>query len=135
MSPGSTAIATTGILVEDCTGTAINMADNFVAMPTDAIVTDGCDFIDENRVLGGTKPAPLVLSPSGDAVTLSGTTISGFDTGVESDAGTLSIIDNATIAGVSEGVWAYDTQLMINYAELDGGTSVSASCSKTAVRL
>ena len=125
MSPGSTVIATTGILVEDCTGTAINMADNFVAMPTDAIVADGCDFIDENsELLGGDQASTSgVVSASGDAVTLSGTTISGFDTGVESDAGTLSIIDNATIAGVSEGVWAYDTQLLINYAELDGGTS------------
>ena len=70
-----------------------------------------------------TKPAPLVLFPPAVTRTLSGTTISGFDTGVEADAGTLSIIDNATIAGVSEGVWAYDTQLLINYAELDGGTS------------
>ena len=125
MSPGSTVIGTTGILVEDCTGTGINMADNFVAMPTDAMLTDGCDVYDENsEFVGGDQASTSgVVSTSGDAVTLSGTTVYGFDTGVESDGGILTIIDNATIAGVSEGVWAYDTQLMINYAELDGGTS------------
>ena len=68
MSPGSTVIATTGILVEDCTGTGINMADNFVAVPTDAIVTDGCDFIDENSELVGGDQASTsgVVSTSGD---------------------------------------------------------------------
>ena len=125
MSPGSSLMATTGILVEDCTGTGINMADNFVAMPTDAVVTDGCDVYDENSELLGGDQASTVgfVTTSGDTVTLSGTTISGYETGVEADGGVLSIIDYATIGGESEGVWAYDTQLLINYADLDGGAS------------
>ncbi len=125
MTPGSGAISTTGILVEDCTGTAINMADNFVAVITDAVLTDGCDVIDENsELLGGSQVSTTgFVSTSGDTVTLSGTTISGYDTGVESDGGTLSIIDNASIAGITLGAHAYDTQLMVNYADFDGGTS------------
>lgn len=125
MSPTSTIITTTGILVEDCTGTGINMADNLVAVNSDAVLTDGCDVVDENSELtGGSQTATSgFVTTSGDSVTLSGTTISGFDTGVEADGGALTITDNASIAGLSEGVWAYDTQLMVNYADFDGGAN------------
>ena len=99
------------------------MADNLVAVNSDAVLTDGCDVTDENSELtGGSQTATSgFVTTSGDSVTLSGTTISGFETGVEADGGSLTITDNASIAGLSEGVWAYDTQLMVNYADFDGG--------------
>ena len=138
ISPGREVSATTGITLEACSGTTINMEDNTISLPTDAIVLDGCDAVDEmSTLMGGSQAGTMgVINENGDSITLSGTDISGYEVGAYVDGGSISLIENAsitsdttvgtTIAGASNdafALWAYDSSVMTYNASLDGGST------------
>ena len=97
ISPGREVSATTGITLEACSGTTINMEDNTISLPTDAIVLDGCDATDEmSTLIGGSQAGTMgVINENGDSISLSGTDISGYEVGAYVDGGSISLIENA----------------------------------------
>ncbi|MBT5255440.1 MAG: hypothetical protein HOL72_06725, partial [Euryarchaeota archaeon] len=115
-----------GISAVDCASVTINSADNTITLSDNAIVLENCDLVDDGSILSGdssTSTSGINSADGVNTVTLDGTTVSGYDTGVDMPSGTLNLMGDASLAGDSYGVHATDTTVIAINAAVDGGTS------------
>lgn len=120
-----------GMRFEDCDMTlyTVSTRANQITIGQDALVVDSCTWEDTNSVLTGTDQAGSVGfnddNTYGAPVILSGTTISGFETGVLKTSGDLTLNNGATFtAGASGvGVATDGIEVVANSITVDGGTS------------
>ena len=126
-SPGRTAPSAVGMVFEDCTGISINSARNTITLSDNAISLSNCDMTDVDSVLQGEGDASTVGidadDMNGDLLTLSGTTISGFATGVEKTSGELTMTGDSSISGDDYGVYIDDATVVAINAAVGGGTT------------
>ncbi|MGY8727882.1 MAG: hypothetical protein ACKVKS_01490, partial [Candidatus Poseidoniales archaeon] len=125
-SSGRTAPSAVGLVFEDCSsGISINSARNAVTLSDNAMVISNCDVTDTSSVLVGQGDTLTVGldadNANADSLTLSGTTISGYATGVEKSSGELILVGNASLSGDDYGVYAEDTSVLAINAAVNGG--------------
>ena len=124
-SSGRTAPAAVGLVFEDCSGVSINSARNSVVLSDNAMVISNCDVTDLSSVLQGQGDAVTVGIDAddlnSDSLTLSGTTISGFATGVEKTSGDLTLTGDASLSGDDFGVYVDDASVIAINAAVNGG--------------
>ena len=125
-TPGRTAPSAVGLVFEDCSsGISINSARNAVTLSDNAMVISNCDVTDTSSVLVGQGDTLTVGldadNANADSLTLSGTTISGYATGVEKSSGELILVGNASLSGDDYGVYAEDTSVLAINAAVNGG--------------
>ena len=127
ISAGRTAPSAVGLVLEDCDGVSINTARNTITLSDMAMDIDNCDVTDESSVITGSDDSSTVGidsdDASGDTLTLSGTTISGYATGVEKTSGELILTGDASISGVDYGVYVDDATVVAINAAVDGGAT------------
>ena len=126
-SPGRTAPAAVGLVFEDCTGVSINSARNTVTLSDNAMAISNCDVNDISSVLQGYDDSSTIGidadDANGDLLTLSGTTITGFATGVEKTSGELTLTGDASLSGEDYAVYVDDTSVIAIDAAVNGGTT------------
>jgi hypothetical protein len=126
-SPGRTAPAAVGLVFEDCSGVSINFARNTVTLSDNAMSLSNCDMTDVDSVLQGEGDSSTVGIDAddlnGDILTLSGTTISGFSTGVEKTSGELIMTGYSSVTGDDYGVYVDDATVVAINAAVGGGTT------------
>ena len=126
LSTGRTSPNAVGITATDCDSVAIQSASNTINIGDNAIVIEDCDYSDVDSVLSGDSLASTVGILGDDAntiLTLNGTDISGYATGVSKENGDLFMIGDASIAGTDYGVFAEDTYVVAIDAHVDGGST------------
>ena len=126
LSAGRISPNAVGITAMDCSSVDIISAGNSITLSDNAIVLEDCDFNDNGSVLtgDGTSLTNGIISADGvNAVSLLGTSISGYDTGVEMPSGTLNLLGAATISGATYGVHAIGTTVTAINAAVDGGSA------------
>ena len=115
---------------EDCDMTlyVISTQNNQVTIGQDALVVDSCTWEDTNSVLTGTNQAGSVGfnddNSYGASCILSGTTISGFETGVLKTSGDLTLNNGATFTAGDggNGVSTSGIDVVATGITVDGGT-------------
>ena len=126
-SPGRTAPSAVGMVFEDCTGISINSARNTITLSDNAMSLSNCDMTDVDSVLQGEGDSLTVGIDAddlnGDLLTLSGTTISGFATGVEKTSGELTMTGYSSVSGDDYGVYVDDATVVAINAAVGGGTT------------
>ncbi len=126
-SVGRLAPAAVGLVFEDCSGVTINSARNNIVMSDNSMVISNCDVVDSSSVLQGRSDTATVGidadDANGDALTLSGTTISGFATGVKKTSGDLTLTGDASLAGDVYGVHVDDASVVAINAAVHGGAT------------
>jgi parallel beta-helix repeat protein len=126
-SPGRTAFVAVGLVFEDCSGVSINSARNTVTLSDNAMSLSNCDMTDVDSVLQGEGDSSTVGIDAddlnGDILTLSGTTISGFSTGVEKTSGELIMTGYSSVTGDDYGVYVDDATVVAINAAVGGGTT------------
>jgi len=133
-----------GMRFEDCDMTlyTISTRSNQVTIGQDALVVDSCTWEDTNSVLTGTDQAGSVGfnddNAYGAPVVLSGTVISGFETGVLKTSGDLTLNNGASFTagdngnGVStDGIDVVAEGITVDGGSTGTGMSVSNSNSLT----
>ena len=124
-STGRTAPAAVGLVYEDCSSVQINSARNAVTLSDNAMVISGCDVVDSSSVLEGQGDSMTVGIDAddinSDSLTLSGTIINGFATGVEKTSGALVMTGNAVLSGDDYGVYVDDASVIAINAAVNGG--------------
>ena len=127
LSAGRVAPNAVGLLMEDCNAVTINSARNSVTLSDNAMFVSNCDVTDSGSTLQGDGTASTyginADDANGDTLTLSGTTVSGFDTGVMKTSGELYLTGAASLAGDSYGVYVDDVTVSAITASVDGGTT------------
>ena len=127
ISAGRTAPSAVGLVFEDCDGVSINSARNTITLSDIAMDIDNCDVTDVSSVITGSNDASTVGidsdDASGDTLTLSGTTISGYATGVEKTSGELILTGDASITGSDYGVSVDDATVVAINAAVNGGAT------------
>jgi hypothetical protein len=123
-----------GIRIESCDMTQyhISTISNTVNIGQDALVADSCTWIDQGSTLTGTDLAGSVGfnddNAYGASVTLTGTTISGFETGALKTSGDLSIITSSITAGANGiGVSTDGIDVIFKDSTFDGGSNGQAA--------
>ena len=126
-SPGRTAPSAVGLVFEDCTGISISSARNTITLSDNAMSLSNCDVTDVDSVLQGAGDSLTVGidadDANGDLLTLSGTTIAGFATGVEKTSGELTLTGDSSISGDDFGVYVDDATVIAINAAVNGGTT------------
>ena len=126
-SPSRTAPAAVGLVFEDCSGVSINSARNTITLSDNAMSISNCDMTDVDSVLQGQSDSMTVGIDAddfnGDSLTLSGTTISGFATGVEKTSGELIMTGYASLSGDDYGVYVDDATVIAINAAVGGGST------------
>ncbi|NCG01730.1 MAG: type IV pilin, partial [Euryarchaeota archaeon] len=126
-SPGRTAPSAVGVGFEDCSSVSINSARNTVTLSDNAMVISNCDVSDTSSVLQGQGDSTTVGidadDPNGDLLTLTGTTIAGFATGVEKTSGELTLTGDASISGDDYGAYVDDATVVAINAAVNGGST------------
>tara|TARA_B110000444_G_scaffold261492_1_gene314159 strand:- start:19257 stop:32756 length:13500 start_codon:yes stop_codon:yes gene_type:complete len=119
--------AAVGLVLEDCSGVSINTARNTILLSDNAMSISNCDVSDEGSSLQGEGDSSTVGinadDANSDALSLSGTTISGFATGVEKTSGDLMLTGDASISGDDYGVYVDDSTVTAINAAVNGGTT------------
>ena len=123
-----------GIRIESCDMTQyhISTISNTVTIGQDALVADSCTWKDQDSTLTGTDQAGSVGfnddNAYGASVTLSGTTISGFETGILKTSGDLNVISASTITAGANGVGLSSDgiDVILKDSTFDGGSSGQA---------
>jgi parallel beta-helix repeat protein len=126
LSAGRLSPNAVGISALDCDGVDINSAANSIMLSDNAILVENCNFNDNASVLSGdgsTSTVGINSAVGANAISLEGTTVSGFDTGVKMPSGTLDMWGDASIAGASYGVHATSTTIWAVNAAVDGGST------------
>ena len=126
LSSGRTSPNAAGITAIDCQSVSINSASNTVTLTDNAIVIEDCDFSDVGSTLTGADSASttgILGDDTNTVLTLNGTTISGYATGVLKENGNLHMIGGSDIAGSDYGVYADSTSVYAIDASVDGGTA------------
>ena len=126
-SPGRTAPSAVGMVFEDCSSVSINSARNTVTLSDNAMVISNCDVSDTSSVLQGQGDTSTIGidadDPNGDLLTLTGTTIAGFATGVEKTSGELTLTGDASISGDDYGAYVDDATVVAINAAVNGGST------------
>jgi hypothetical protein len=126
-SAGRTAPNAVGLIYENCAGVSVNSARNDVNVMDNAMVISNCDVTDVASVLQGSADSVTVGinadDANGDALTLSGTIIAGFETGVEKTSGALTLNGDASITGEDYGVYVDDATVIAINAAVNGGST------------
>ena len=126
-STGRTAPSAVGLVFEDCSSVTINSARNTVTLSDNAMSISNCDVVDSSSVFVGQGDSLTVGidadDASGDSLTLSGTTISGYATGVEKTSGDLMLTGDATLTGEDYAVYVDDASVVAINAAVNGGAS------------
>jgi FlaG/FlaF family flagellin (archaellin) len=124
-SPGRTAPAAVGLVFEDCSGVSINSARNTVTLSDNALAISNCDVSDISSVLQGHGDSSTIGidadDANGDHLTLTGTTITGFATGVKKTSGELTLTGDASLTGEDYGVYVDDASVIAINAAVNGG--------------
>ena len=126
LSAGRTSPNAIGLNVVDCDAVTIQSSANTINIGDNAIVIEDCDFSDVGSTLTGDDLASTVgvlADDTNSALTLNGTDISGYATGVQKENGDLFMIGGAVIAGDEYGVYAEDTYVVAIDAHVDGGST------------
>jgi len=126
-SPSRTAPSAVGLVFEDCSGVSINSARNTVTLSDNAMAISNCDVSDLSSVLQGKDDSSTVGidadDANGDHLTLTGTTITGFATGVEKTSGELTLTGDASLSGEDYGVYVDDVSVIAINAAVNGGAT------------
>ena len=105
LSAGRVSPNAVGLLMEDCAGVTINSARNTVTLSDGAMIISDCDVTDADSTFQGDGTSSTygidADNANGDILTLSGTSISGYDTGVLKTSGDLILTGSADLAGDS----------------------------------
>ncbi|MBT5254486.1 MAG: type IV pilin, partial [Euryarchaeota archaeon] len=126
LSAGRVSPNAVGISAIDCASVTINSAGNSITLSDNAMVLENCDLSDDGSILSGDSATSTIGINSADGVntvTLDGTSVSGYDTGVDMPSGTLNLMGDASLAGDSYGVYAADTTVIAVNAAVDGGAT------------
>lgn len=126
LSAGRISPNAVGISLIDCASVTINSAANSIILSDNAMVVENCDLSDNASVLtgDGTSSTYGINSADGaNTITLDGTTVSGYDTGVEMPSGTLNMMGDASIAGATYGVHVDGATVTAVKASVDGGST------------
>ena len=127
LSAGRVAPNAIGLLMEDCAGVQINSANNSVTLSDAAMVISNCDVSDVGSTFQGDGTASTngidADDLNGDSLTLSGTTVSGYETGVTKTSGALYLTGDASLTGTSYGAYVDDATVSAITAHVDGGAT------------
>ena len=126
LSAGRTAPNAVGLTAEDCDSVTVQSSMNTITLDDNAIVLLDCDFSDVGSTITGGDYAStigIVGDDTNTALTLNGTDVSGFATGVHKENGDLTLIGGASLAGDEYGVFAQDTYVVAIDAHVDGGST------------
>lgn len=126
LSAGRTSPNAVGITATDCDGVAIQSASNSIDLGDNAIIIENCDYSDVGSVLTGdslSSTVGILADDTNSDLTLNGTEVSGYATGVSKENGVLFMIGDAEIAGTDYGVYAEDTYVYALVAHVDGGAT------------
>jgi len=126
ISAGRTAPNAVGLTAEDCDSVTVQSSMNTITLDDNAIVLLDCDFSDVGSIITGGDYAStigIVGDDTNTALTLNGTDVSGFATGVHKENGDLTLIGGASLAGDEYGVFAQDTYVVAIDAHVDGGST------------
>ena len=127
LSAGRISPNAVGLLMEDCNGVTINSARNSVTLSDSAMVVSNCDVTDSGSTLQGDGTSSTygidADDANGDTLTLSGTSVSGYDTGVMKTSGELYLTGAASLTGDSYGVYVDDATVSAITASVDGGAT------------
>ena len=123
-----------GIRIEACDMTQyhISTISNTVNIGQDALVADSCTWMDQGSTLTGTDLAGSVGfnddNAYGASVVLSGTTISGFETGAKKTSGDLTILSGSTITAGANGLglMTQNIDVILKDSTFDGGATGKA---------
>ena len=126
LSTGRTSPNAVGITATACDSVAIQSATNTINLGDNAIVLDDCDFSDVGSTLTGddlSSTIGIVGDDTNTILTLNGTDVSGYATGVSKENGDLFMIGGASLAGSEYAVYAEDTYVVAIDAHVDGGAT------------
>lgn len=126
LSAGRLSPNAVGISALDCDGVEIFSAANSIMLSDNAILVENCNFNDNASVLSGdgsTSTIGINSDVGANTISLDGTTVSGYDTGVEMPSGNLNMMGGASISGASYGVHATSTTIWAVDAAVDGGST------------
>ena len=126
LSAGRVAPNAVGITAEDCAAVSVQSSQNVINIGDNAIVITDCDFNDVGSTVTGddlSSTVGIVADDTNVALTLNGTTVSGYATGVSKENGDLSMIGDADISGTDYGVFATDTYVVAIGAHVSGGST------------
>ncbi|RJU82349.1 MAG: type IV pilin [Candidatus Poseidoniales archaeon] len=120
-----------GIRIESCDMTQyhISTISNTVNIGQDALVADSCTWKDQGSTLTGTDQAGSVGfnddNTYGALVVLSGTTISGFETGILKTSGDLTVLSSSTVTAGANGIGLSTSgiDVILKDSTFDGGAS------------
>ena len=114
LSVGRTAPSAVGVTYADCDAIGISSSSNTITLEDNAMVIDDCDVNDVGSTFTGVGASGTtgVFSDSAfNGLTLNGTTISGYDTGVHKELGVLSLTGDADITGDAYGIYTDDVEV------------------------
>ncbi|MFZ8906721.1 MAG: Ig-like domain-containing protein, partial [Poseidonia sp.] len=126
LSAGRSSFNAVGITATSCDAVAIQSASNIINLADNAIEIDDCDFSDVGSTLTGDGLAStvgIVGDDTNTVLTLNGTDVSGYATGVSKENGDLFMIGGAYLAGSDYGVFVEDTYVVAIDAHVDGGST------------
>ena len=116
-----------GMIFDDCTDVVIQSARNTVSVSDNALSMSNCDVYDDSSsfVGDGTNSTVGINADdsNNDVLTLSGTTIDGFATGILKTSGDLALMGGADISGLDYGVYVDDVTVTAIDAAVGGGTT------------
>ena len=116
-----------GINMEDCDGVQMNTGGNTITLSDAAMVISNCDVVDTGSSLQGDGTASThginADDANGDTLTLSGTTVTGFENGVTKTSGELYLTGDASLTGSVYGAYVDDATVSAITASVDGGST------------
>ena len=115
LSTGRTSPNAVGITATSCDSITVQSAANTINLGDNAIVLEDCDYSDVGSTLTGDGLAStvgIVGDDTNTVLTLNGTDVSGYATGVIKENGDLFMIGGAYLAGSDYGVYAEDTSVV-----------------------
>ena len=126
LSSGRTSPNAVGITATSCDSVTIQSGTNTINLGDNAIVIEDCDFSDVGSTITGddlSSTVGILGDDTNTVLTLNGTDISGFATGVSKENGDLFMIGGASLAGSEYAVYAEDTYVVAIDAHVDGGAT------------
>ena len=126
LSSGRTSPNAVGITATSCDSVTIQSGTNTINLGDNAIIIEDCDFSDVGSTITGddlSSTVGILGDDTNTVLTLNGTDISGFATGVSKENGDLFMIGGASLAGSEYAVYAEDTYVVAIDAHVDGGAT------------
>ena len=110
LSAGRTSPNAVGITATSCDAVTIQSGSNVIDLGDNAIVIEDCDFSDVGSTITGdglSSTVGILGDDTNTVLTLNGTDISGYATGVSKENGELFMIGGASLAGSDYGCLLY----------------------------